>query len=82
MINMDELIKQGWRYIDPPTWFSPDMWEHFQSTIGERGKDFHILIQSSGGTGDSAWIRGQFLISPQGMTNMAEYSKRKKEERE
>jgi hypothetical protein len=61
-----ELRAKGWRYIDPPTKFSPEMWDYFRNLIG---RDEHKLLVSSTGDG---WKRGQFLISPQGMLNMAD----------
>lgn len=54
----------GWAYVDPPTKFSPEMWEYFLSVIGEG--NYVVLAYSSG----EDWSRGQLLVSPAGWRNM------------
>lgn len=65
-----ELRALGWRYVDPPTKFSHEMWDYFRSLIGEG--EYKLLIYSEGVAPDGfKWKRGQFVISPQGMKNLA-----------
>jgi len=67
----EDLRALGWKYVDPPTKFSHEMWEYFRNLIG---MDEHkLLIYSDGITRDGfPWKRGQFVISPQGMKNLAD----------
>jgi len=67
----EDLRALGWRYVDPPTKFSFEMWDYFRNLIG---MDEHkLLIYSEGITADGfKWKRGQFVISPQGMKNLAD----------
>lgn len=66
-----DLRALGWRYVDPPTKFSHEMWDYFRALIGE--DEHKLLIYSSGEASDGfEWKRGQFVISPQGMKNLAD----------
>lgn len=66
-----DLRALGWRYVDPPTKFSHEMWDYFRARIGEG--EYKLLIFSEGETADGfKWKRGQFIISPQGMLNLAD----------
>lgn len=66
-----ELRAKGWRYIDPPTRFSHEMWDYFLRLLGEG--EYRILAASSGVTKDGfAWKRGQFIVSPQALANLAD----------
>lgn len=65
-----DLRALGWRYIDPPTKFSHEMWDYFCKIIGE--DEYKLLIFSEGVSPDGfKWKRGQFVVSPQGMLNLA-----------
>lgn len=66
----------GWVYRDIPTRFSHKMWNRFLEILGE--ENYVILVKSVSIVDD--WIRGQFLISPQGMKNLTEYSASRKED--
>jgi hypothetical protein len=69
-LGHEAMIAAGWRYVDPPSRFSPEMWLHFLSVIGDG--EFHILVQSNGvNRNGERWARGQLLISPKGWENMA-----------
>lgn len=63
-------IADGWVYRDIPGRFSHEMWDKFLGLLGEG--NYVILAKSESEADD--WVRGQFLISPDGMKNMAEYS--------
>lgn len=65
----------GWAYLDPPTRFSPDMWDYFLSLIGEG--EYVILARTSGThqKDGKPYVRGQVLISPAGMENLEKISK-------
>jgi hypothetical protein len=66
-----DLRALGWRYIDPPTKFSHEMWDYFRALIGEH--EHQLLIYSEGEAPDAfKWKRGQFVVSPQGMKNLAD----------
>ena len=70
-----ELKDKGWRYIDPPTKFSYEMWDYFLALIGEG--EYQLLISSQGIAADGfKWKRGQFFVSPQGMLNLADKERR------
>ena len=63
-----ELKEKGWRYEDFPTRFSFEMWDLLLETMGKN--NYQILVMSQG----HDWIRGQFLISPEGLANLRAYS--------
>lgn len=63
------LEAEGWRYIDPPTKFSPEYWELFLSYFGGP-EHYKVLAFSEGVLGGLPFARGQLLVSPQGMANM------------
>lgn len=66
-----DLRALGWRYIDPPTKFSHEMWDYFRALIGE--DEHKLLISSEGEASDGfKWKRGQFVVSPQGMKNLSD----------
>ncbi len=60
------LEGEGWKYIDPPGKFSPEMWEQFLSQFGG-AENYRMLAQSSGTGPNGPWRRGQLLVSPAGM---------------
>lgn len=61
----------GWIYIDPPTKFSHEMWDYFRALIGD--DEHRLLIWSKGEAPDGfKWKRGQFVVSPLGMKNLAD----------
>jgi hypothetical protein len=66
-----ELREQGWVYRDVPGRFSFEMWDLFLSVLGEG--NYHIIAMSENKEKD--WKRGQFLLSPQAMENIAQYTK-------
>jgi hypothetical protein len=55
----------GWVYRDLPRRLSHEMWDLFLDTIGEG--NFRLLAMTAG----KDWKRGQLLISPDGMKNLA-----------
>jgi hypothetical protein len=64
-----DLRAQGWRYIDPPTRFSIEMWDYFLSLLGEG--EYKILVMTHGKTKDGfEYKRGQFIVSPKAQENM------------
>ena len=65
-------IADGWVYRDMPGRVSFEYWDKFLDLLGEG--NYVILIRSEG----RDWKRGQFLISPDGMENLAVYSARQK----
>lgn len=68
------LEDKGWRYVDPPTKFSPEMWEYFLGVIG--AGNYQILAESSGTTNDGLpYRRGQLMVSPAGQQNMQNHVK-------
>jgi hypothetical protein len=71
-----ELRAKGWRYIDPPTKFTPDAWDEFLRIIGEG--EYEIICASEGHTKENGheWTRGQLLVSPQGFKNMADAARK------
>lgn len=70
-------MADGWVYRDMPSRLSHEMWAVFLELLGEG--NYVILALSRSQVDD--WIRGQFLISPQGMQNVrADIARRKKEE--
>lgn len=46
----DDLRALGWRYIDPPTKFSHEMWDYFRELIGM--DEHQLLIYSEGEASD------------------------------
>src|ERR1700743_175375 len=72
-----ELKDKGWKYIDPPTKFSHEMWDYFLALLGK--DEYQLLIMSSGVAKDGfKWKRGQFLVSPQGILNLADKDRRER----
>lgn len=57
----------GWAYFDIPGRFAPEMWEYLLSAFGEN--ETHILTMTCGSNADGPWVRGQILVSPQGIEN-------------
>lgn len=69
-----ELKAKGWRYQDFPGTFSPEAWEALVAVIG---KDEHQLVAYSEGTKNGLpFKRGQFFISPQGLSNLGDKERR------
>lgn len=67
----DDLKAKGWRYVDPPTKFSHEMWDYFLALMGDG--EYQVIIASAGTSKDGfKWKRGQFFVSPQGMKNLAD----------
>jgi hypothetical protein len=63
--SLAELTALGWRYIDPPTWFTPEMWDYFLSILGEG--EYKILVMTKH---PIRGVRGQFFVSPIAVQNM------------
>ncbi len=59
------LRADGWVYRDIPGRLSHEMWDHLIGIIGVG--NFEILAMSIG----DDWKRGQLMISPDGMKNLA-----------
>ena len=57
----------GWAYFDPPTRFSPEMWELFLNAFGVESTDYVVLAVSAGNSPEGSWVRGQILVSPDGI---------------
>lgn len=66
-IEGETFLADGWVYRDMPFRLSHEMWDVFLETLGKG--NYRILIMSS----TPGWKRGQFLISPKGMENLAAY---------
>lgn len=75
---IDELTKEGWRYIDPPCKFSPDMWNLFLDIIGEG--NYEILTLSESSVLGKEWKRGQLMVSPSGIVNLQSHSIKKEKD--
>lgn len=69
-----ELRAKGWRYQDFNTKFTPEAWSYLLRLIGEG--EYEIIAMSRYDHPEKPWVRGQFLISPQGYTNMRDKSRR------
>lgn len=78
-LDVDGLIARGWAYRDLPGKLSPEMWDLFISLLGDA--PHYILIGSEGRDATGPWKRGQFLLSPDAMANIAAYSKAKRDEK-
>lgn len=64
------LESEGWSYVDHPAKFSPEMWRAYLDFFGV--SEYIILAESSGvNSAGRPWQRGQLLVSPQGMRNLA-----------
>lgn len=68
-----DLAALGWKYQDFNTKFSPDAWSFLLRLLGEG--EYKLLVVSEGHDGEP-WVRGQFLISPQGYKNLADKERR------
>ena len=66
----ETLMADGWVYRDLPSRLSHEMWDLFIKTLGEG--NYRIMAMTVG----PDWKRGQFLISPDGMANLAAYKQR------
>lgn len=66
----------GWVYRDVPIRLSYKMWYRLLEILGEG--NYFLLAKSESKNDD--WIRGQFLISPQGIESLIEYSTNRKSE--
>ena len=73
-----EYADKGWTYLDPPSRFSPDMWQYFLSILGEG--EYKIIAQSEGRDKFGHWQRGQLFVSPQARENMKAHLLAKKEQ--
>ncbi len=69
----ETLMADGWVYRDLPNRLSNEYWDMFLETLGEG--NYRIMGMTVG----AGWKRGQFLISPEGMKNLAAYSAEQKE---
>lgn len=65
----ETLIADGWVYRDMPGWMATEYWDQFLALLGEG--NYRILAMSK--RPDAK--RGQFLISPLGMKNIAAQEK-------
>ncbi len=63
----ETLMADGWVYRDFPSRVSYEVWAQFIDILGEG--NYRILAMSY----SREWKRGQFLISPEGMKNLAAY---------
>lgn len=64
-----ELREKGWRYIDPPTRFSLEMWDYFISLLGDG--EYQIIAMTHGRDKEGfEYKRGQFFVSPKALENM------------
>lgn len=64
-------IADGWQYRDIPN-LSPKMWDYLFSMIGNENEHYVFLSTSSIERNGELWAkRGQILISPIGMENLA-----------
>ncbi len=68
----ETLMADGWVYRDLPGRLSYEYWDLFLKTLGEGNYRIMALTTSPD------WKRGQFLISPKGMENLAAYSAKQK----
>ena len=66
------LRADGWVYRDIPGRLSHEIWDYLIGVIG--AGNFEILAMSSG----ADWKRGQLMISPDGMKNLATVRESKK----
>lgn len=64
-IRGETLKADGWVYRDIPGRLSNEIWDHLLDVIG--AENFRILGMSVG----NDWKRGQLMISPNGMKNLA-----------
>ena len=63
----EALMADGWVYRDLPSRLSYKYWDLFIKTLGEG--NYRIMAMTVG----PDWKRGQFLISPDGMANLAAF---------
>lgn len=68
----ETLIADGWVYRDIPSRLSYEFWDRFIDLLGEG--NYRIMAVTTG----PDWKRGQFLISPEGMNNLATYNAKNK----
>lgn len=61
------LRADGWVYRDIPGRLSLEMWDHLMDVIG--AGNCEVLALSIG----DDWVRGQLMISPDGMKNLAAF---------
>ena len=62
------LQQEGWRYFDPPGKFKPEFWRRFLAILGEG--NYHLLAVSEGEKDGEPWVRGQMLVSPDGVRRL------------
>lgn len=68
------LLDSGWQYRDPRGRFSPEMWDHFLSVLGDG--EYRLIAGSNGVDSDGLpWVRGQLLVSPRGLANATAHLK-------
>ena len=73
-----DLRARGWRYVDPPTRFSLDMWDLFCRMIGDG--EYKILAMTHGVAKDGfEYKRGQFIVSPVGLDRLSRIRERASE---
>lgn len=65
-----DLKAKGWRYIDPPARFTPEMFAVFLQCIGH--DEYQCLAVTKATDKEGPYRRGQFFISPQGAANLAD----------
>lgn len=70
-IDIEAMLAAGWVYRDMPDGILLDetSWTAFLSIIGF--SNYRILAFTERKEFDGVWRRGQFLISPEGMKNLA-----------
>ena len=64
-IKGETLLADGWVYRDLHKRLSYEMWDRFLADIGT--ENYRILAMTIG----PDWKRGQLMISPDGMKNLA-----------
>lgn len=62
--NPYRLMNEGWRYFDPDTVFTPDMWEFY---LDHFGRDEVIVLDTNRRV--DGMMSGQILVSPKGIEN-------------
>lgn len=68
------LEAEGWKYLDLPARFAPDIWDFMLEVMGPEN---HQVLATTQGTLPSGkpYVRGQLMVSPTGMRNMNEWAK-------
>lgn len=73
-INPDELVMNGWQVVEPPTAFSPEMYEYFLNMFGAE-KNYHVLSKHVYQDRGDIFVRCVLLVSPEGIEEAEQKSK-------